>query len=170
MLNFSQKINLKELPIYIELIERVDNGEHFNIDLEQRSMKVGNEYLIKNGEYDKSRHVFDMMHRDMYSLHVVLHTISAMYDRYKYSIPSERSENKRKKYFKALPIEDIPDEKLLTAEKRETMQAMLEGFILCAIITDQFKWDEEIMGKWFYQSKNDPDLVILRSWIENKNN
>ena len=86
---------------------------------------------------------------------------------YKYSLPSERSDSKRKKYFKALPIEKIPDAKLLIAGRRETMQAALEGFILCAIITDQFKWDEKIMGKWFYQSENDPDLVLLRSWVEN---
>jgi hypothetical protein len=31
-----------------------------------------------------------------------------------------------------------------------------------------FKWDEETMGKWFWQSKKDKDLVILRQWIEGK--
>ena len=130
-------------------------------------MKVGKEYLIKNGEYDTSREVFDMMHRDVYSLQVVLRIIRQFYKNYKYSLPSERSDSKRKKYFKALPIEKIPDNELLIAGRRETAQAVLEGFILCAIVTNQFKWDEEIMGKWFYQSKKAPDLVILRSWIEN---
>ena len=46
--------NVKEVPIYVELIERVDSGEPFSIDFEKRSMKVGKEYLIKNGEYDNS--------------------------------------------------------------------------------------------------------------------
>ena len=167
MFNLNKNVNLKEMPIYIELIERVDNGESFNIDFEKRTMKVGKEYLIKNGEYDTSREVFDMMHREIYSLQVALRMIRELYKNYKYSLPSERSDSKRRKYFKALPIEEIPDDKLLIAEKRETMQAALEGFILCAIITDQLKWDEEIMGKWFYQSEKDPDLVLLRSWIEN---
>ena len=130
-------------------------------------MKVGKEYLIKNGEYDTSREVFDMGHREIYDLYSVLHMLRMLYQNYKYSLPSERSDSKRKKYFKALPIEEIPDDKLFIAERRESAQARLEGFILCAIITGQFKWDEEIMGKWFYQSENDPDLVILRSWIEN---
>lgn len=167
MLKFSKDVNLKELPIYVELVARVDNGEPFSIDFEKRSMKVGREYLIKNGEYDTSREVFDMMHRDIYSLKVALHMLRELYKNYKYSLPSARSDSKRKKYFKALPIEQIPDDKLLIAGRRETMQAALEGFVLCAIITDQFKWDEEIMGKWFYQSEKDPDLVLLRSWIEN---
>jgi hypothetical protein len=168
MLKFSKDVNLKELPIYVELVARVDNGEPFSIDFEKRSMKVGKEYLIKNGEYDTSREVFDMMHIDIYSLQVALHMLRELYKNYKYSLPSERSDSKRKKYFKALPIEQIPDDKLLIAGRRETMQAALEGFILCAIITDQLKWDEEIMGgKWFYQSEKDPDLVLLRSWIEN---
>lgn len=168
MFGFSENINLKKLPIYVELIERVDGGETFNIDFEKRSMKVGNEYLVKNGEYDTSREVFDIMHRDIYGPYVVLRIIRQFYGNYKYSLPSERSDRKRKKYFKVLPIEQIPDDKLFIAERRETMQAMLEGFILCAIVTGQFKWDEEIMGKWFYQSKTDPDLILLRSWIENK--
>ena len=160
---------MKGLPIYVELITRVDNGESFSVDFEKRNMKVGKEYLIKNGEYDTSREVFDMGHREIYDLYVALHMVRMLYQHYKYSLPSERSDSKRKKYFKALPIKEIPDDKLLIAERRETAQARLEGFILCAIITNQFKWDEEIMGKWFYQSKNDPDLVILRSWIEGGN-
>jgi hypothetical protein len=167
MLRFSKDVNLKELPIYVELVARVDNGESFSVDFEKRSMKVGNEYLIKNGEYDTSREVFDMGHKDIYDLYVALRMLRMLYQNYKYSLPSERSDSKRRKYFKALPIEKIPDDKLLIAERRETAQARLEGFILCAIITDQFKWDEKNMGKWFYQSEKDPDLVLLRSWIEN---
>ena len=167
MFGFNKNINLKELPIYVELIERVDRGEPFSIDFEKRSMKVGKEYLIKNGEYDKSREVFDMMHREIYSLQVALHIIRQFYQNYKYSLPSERSDNKRRKYFKALSIEEMPDKYLFNAERREITQAKLEGFILCMMLKDKFVWTEDI-GKWFWQSKNDPDLVILRNWIENK--
>ena len=53
------------MAIYQELIERVDNGETFCIDFEKRNMKVGKEYLIKNGEYDVSREVFDMVQDEM---------------------------------------------------------------------------------------------------------
>lgn len=157
------------MPIYLELIERVDNGETFSIDFEKRSMKVGKNYLIKNGEYDTSRELFSVYH-DISDLYVILHMIRDLYKSYKYSLPSERNDNKRRRYFKALSVDELTDEQLIKADKRETKQAALEGFILCSILTGQLKWDEAIMGKWFYQSVNDPDLVILRSWIENKNN
>ena len=146
------------MSIYLELIERVSDGETFHIDFEKRNMKVGNEYLIKDGEYE-----------DVYSLHVALHMIRELYRNYKYSLPSERSDNKRRKYFKALPMEEITDEQLMVAERREITQAALEGLVLCLIVSGQLVWDEEIMqGKWFWQSKSDPDLVLLRSWVEGK--
>lgn len=158
------------MSIYLELIERVDNGETFSIDFEKRTMKVGKNYLIKNGEYDTSRELFCKLSPDIYSIQVALHMIRDLYRTYKYSLPSERSDNKRRKYFKALSVDELTDEQLMVAQKRETSQAALEGFILCAILAGQLTWDESIMGKWFYQSEKDPDLVILRSWIENKNN
>ena len=154
----------------MELIERVEDGESFNIDFEKRNMKVGRDYLIKNGEYDTSRALFSKLDQDFYSLNVVLHMIRDLYKTYKYSLPSERSDSKRKRYFKALSVDELTDEQLMVAKKREPAQAALEGFILCAILAGQLVWDEAIMGKWFYQSKNDPDLVILRSWIEGKIN
>ena len=59
---------------------------------------------------------------------------------------------------------------MATGERREVARAKLEGFVLCMIVNELFVWNETEIGKWFWQSKNDPDLVILRSWIENKNN
>jgi len=154
------------MTIYEELLLRVENGETFHIDFEKRTMKVGNDYLIKNGEYDTSRNLFNRK-GDPTTMELVLGTIDVLYDRYKYSLPSERSDNKRRTYFKALPIEEIPDERLFLANRREITKARLEGFILCIALEGSFVWDEKTMGKWFYQSKNDKDLVILRKWIEN---
>lgn len=159
------------MSIFLELIERVDNGETFHIDFENRTMKVGKDYLIKNGEYDTSRELFCTLYPEPYSLQVTLHMIRELYRNYKYSLPSERSDSKRKKYFKALSIDELTDEQLMRARKRETTQAELEGFVLCSIIADHLVWDENVMGgTWFYQRPSDPDLVILRSWIETKQN
>lgn len=149
------------MTIFSELMQRVDSGETFQIDFQKRNMKVGKTYLIKNGEYDFERRLgLEWQESD------ILKIIEELYSNYKYSLPSERNDNKRKKYFKALSMEELTDKQLMIAGRREGAQARLEGFILCAIISGKFKWTED-MGKWFYQSKNDPDLVILRSWIEN---
>lgn len=159
------------MSIYSELVERVDNGETFSIDFEKRTMKIGKDYLIKNGEYDTTRELLGKLYEEPYSLQVVLHMIRELYKNYKYSLPSERSDSKRKKYFKALSVDELTDEQLMCGGKRETTQAALEGFVLCSVIAGHLVWDEDVMqDKWFYQSANDPDLVILRSWVENKNN
>lgn len=155
------------MSIYEELIQRVSDGETFHIDFEKQTMKIGKQKVIDCGEYDESR---TLCTNTLLEMSDVLSWLETLYERYRYSLPSERSENKRKKYFKALPIEKIPDELLMTAERREIAQARIEGFILCMVLEGQFIWDEEELGKWFYQSVNNPDLVILRSWVENKNN
>ena len=160
------------MSIYLELIERVENGEPFSVNFEKRTLKVGKDYLIKAGETYTEQDLFGRFNfYSDYTTRVVLHSIHERYRAYKYSLPSERSDNKRRKYFKALSIDELTDEQLIVATKREISQAALEGFILCMVLTGQLTWDDEIMGgKWFYQYKNDPDLVILRSWIETTQN
>jgi hypothetical protein len=148
------------MTIYAELMTRVDAGESFSIDFEKRNIKVGKQFLVKNGEYDSERKLILSPTMD------ILQIIEELYRSYKYSLPSERNDSKRKRYFKALSIDELTDRQLLIGCKREGAQARLEGFILCMVLSGYFKWTEEL-GKWFWQSKNDPDLVILKSWIEN---
>lgn len=154
------------MSIYYELIRRVESGETFYIDFEKKTMKVGNKFLIKDGVFDENRKLTNIL--DSMELEDIIQHIEEEYYYYKFSLPSERNDNKRKKYFKALSINELTDEQMIFAHNRELAQCRLEGFILCAILAGKFKWNEEKLGKWFYQSKNDPDLVILRKWIENK--
>ena len=151
------------MTIYGELITRVDVGEKFHIDFEKRNMKVGKQFLIKDGKYDEERKLIGSTSVDVMSI------IEELYQSYKYSLPSERSCNKRKQYFKALRVDELTDRQLMTGCLREGAKARLEGFMLCMILNGTLKWDES-WGTFFWQSKNDPDLVILRSWIENNNN
>ena len=157
------------MSIYLELLERVCGGESFHIDFEKRNMKVGKSYLIKEGEYEETQELLGESFGNVHCLEDLLFELECLYRVYKYSLPSERSDNKRRKYFKALPMEEITDEQLIAAERREFSQAVLEGFVLCMIVGGQLVWDENVMrGKWFWQSNNDPDLVVLRSWVEGK--
>jgi hypothetical protein len=45
----------------------------------------------------------------------------------------------------------------------------LELYLLCQILGG-FRWNPETMGHWFWQSRTDRDLVILREWVEPDNN
>lgn len=152
------------MSIYYEVLERVESGERFYINFEKRTMKVGSETLVDNGEYDSSKALFD----GAYDSKSLLDMIATLYRIYKYSLPSERSDAKRKKYFKALSVDELTDEELIVGMPREKAKYMLEAFILCMIIDGYFVWNEELHGKWFYQCPSDPDLVILRSWVEGK--
>ena len=151
------------MTIYEELTQRVSDGETFYINFKNRSMKIGKKFIIADGVSDAER---ELIAYDCTNIVEILGIIESLYADYKYSLPSERSDSKRKKYFKALPIEEITDEQLMVAQRREVAQAKLEGFILCMILNGKLKWTNE-MGKWFWQSKNDPDLVILKNFIEN---
>ena len=154
------------MTIYAELVQRVADGESFDIDFEKRTLKIGKDKIVNKGKYDAERKFFNTPLET--GLLGILNCIEILYEKYKFSLPSERSDSRHKKYFKALSIEEIPDEQLMVAERREVARAKLEGFIFCMILDGQFIWDEPLMGKWFWQSKHDPDLVILKKWIENK--
>ena len=150
------------MSIFLKGLERVENGERFHIDFEQRTMKIGQVKVIDNGEYDISQVLCDERFADSRTL---LDKVRELYIVYKFSLPSERSDKKRKKYFKALPIDELTDEQLIYGTRREVAQYMLEAFILCAILNGDFVWDDEIHGKWFFQDKIEKDLVILKNWI-----
>ena len=150
------------MSIFFKGLERVENGERFHIDFEKRTMKIGQAKVIDNGEYDTSQVLYDEKFDNSRTL---LDKARELYVAYKFSLPSERSDKKRKKYFKALPIDEITDEQLIYGMRREVAQYMLEAFVLCAIINGDFIWDDEIHGKWFYQDKLEQDLVILKNWI-----
>ena len=151
--------------IYHEMLERVESGERFHINFEKRTMKVGGKVIIDKGMYDTSKELYN---GEIYSPEVLLHMIRELYRNYKYSLPSERSDSKRRKYFKALSVDELTDEQLIVGQPREIAQFAIEAFILCTILSGDFVWDEKIMGKWFYQHPSDPDLIILKSWIEGK--
>ena len=153
------------MTIYEELVQRVTEGETFYVNFKNQSLKIGKKFVITDGLYDDKRTLYTTSELEMSD---VLSYIEMLYKKYKYSLPSERSDSKRRQYFKALPVDKLTDKQMATGERREIARAKLEGFILCMIVDGFFVWDEKEMGKWFYQSKNDPDLVILRRWIENK--
>lgn len=152
------------MTIYEELIKRVEEGEPFYINFKNQALKIGKKFVISDGFYDEGRTLYTDSELEMSD---VLSYIETLYENYKYSLPSERSDSKRRQYFKALPVDKLSDKQMATGERREVARAKLEGFILCMIVDGFFVWNEEEMGKWFYQSDRDPDLVILRNWIEN---
>ena len=83
--------------------------------------------------------------------------LEAAYATYKHSIPSEKTMHRTARFY-ALPESELSDDDMLYGMSREQaerdLEQALQGFVM-----------PEGAG-WFWQSENDPDLVVLRSWCK----
>ena len=148
--------------IYQNAVAAVENGARFQVDFKSRSLKIDGKSVISDGNFEGELGV------ELYNEAECLSQLETLYSRYKYSIPSERSESKARKYFKSLPESELMDDDMMFGEQRDKAQIELELYLLCQIILG-FQWDAKTMGTWFWQSKKDKDLVILREWVEPSN-
>lgn len=156
-------MNNSNINIYQKAIQAVEDGASFKIDFQSRSLKLNGKYVIKEGKYEDELGVPCCNEKEF------LANVEELYRTYKHSVPSERSESKSRQYFLAFPERSLSDDAMLYGERRDKAQIELELYILCQILGG-FKWNLEKMGRWFWQSKVDKDLVILRHWIEPNNN
>ena len=148
--------------IYQESVQAVKDGAKFRVDLERRNLTIDGKKIITNGEYEGE------LGMSLATLDDFLYTVERLYTFYKHSVPSERSESKSRRYFKALPEPELSDEDMLYGKRRDPAQIELELYILGQVLLG-LKWDEAVMGKWFWQSTEDKDLVMLRKWFEPNN-
>ncbi len=149
--------------IYQEAVQAVEEGAKFKVDFQSRSLTLDGKFIIQNGKYEGDLGVSGCSEDDFFT------NVEELYHCYKYSVPSERSESKSHQYFMALPERKLSDDDMLFGQHRDKAQIELELYVLCQIING-FKWNPDTMGKWFWQSKADRDLVILRDWVEPNSN
>lgn len=147
--------------IYEQALAKVENGSRFRVNFQNRSLKIDGKYVIKDGKYDGELGV-ELTDSP-------LEQITQLYTRYQHSLPSERSENKRKCYFKSPPEHLLNDEDMLYGRSREYTQIALELYVLGVILNGSLKWDDFAKGLWFWQSPENKDLILLREWIEPQN-
>lgn len=145
--------------IYQDAVSAVENGQRFRVNLKERSLKIDGKYIIEKGVFVGELGVEPVSREDCLSV------IEGLYERYKHSLPSERSESKSQKYFRALSESQLDDDDMMYGEQRDIAQIKLELYVLCQVLNG-FTWDSKAMGNWFWQSPADPDLIILKDWIE----
>ena len=163
------------MSIYAELLDAVDNGRKIKVDLINKSLWIDKRQYIREGEIvneqNKSKELIEPNDLCSYGWAEADKLneepwlwIENLYKEYKHSVPSEDGNNKS--YFKALPVDELTDSELAYNLNRDFMQAVLEGYILLASLVGWLKCDWRIEKHWFWQNYDDPDLVVLRSWIE----
>ena len=139
---------------YDEIIKAVEDGAKFTINFQKRTCRVNGKLI------DLSDCNFPPLRDE-----VIIKQIEELYDNYKHSVPSERSESHRRHYFKALPEKELSDEDMMYGERREVARCKLELYVVLCLFEGQLTWHDE-WGTWFWQSDKDKDLIILRDWIE----
>lgn len=143
---------------YEDIVESVRNGSKFNISFEERRVRL-------NG---KEIDITDLGIPET-NLDEALRLIENHYISYKRSVPSERNDSKRRRYFEADKMENLSDRELCCNEQREVAQVDLELLVLGLIINGSLIWnDEKMNGTWFWKSKRYPELIILKDWIGEK--
>lgn len=159
------------MSIYTDLLDAVDNGKKFKVDLINKSLWINKKQIIKEGEIvnerDKSKELIEKWDLALNFASMSLDEnpwscIEILYKEYKHSIPSENSN--KKSYFKALLVDELTDADLAYGYNRNYSQAMLEGYILLGSLKGWIKW--EYGDHWFWKSDEDENLVIIRNWIE----
>lgn len=144
--------------IFEETLEAVRNGHRFKVDLEGRNLKVNNKFIIDNGEFEGEFGI-DIPDNPVAEIELLFH-------KYQHSRPSERNDARTRRYFRALPEEELSTIDMLYGISREEAQVGLELYILGAILQNKLDWEAMGGGSWFWQSNNEPSLIILRSWCE----
>ena len=86
-----------------------------------------------------------------------IENLETAYAIYKHSIPSERTMGRTPRFY-ALPESELSNDDMLYGVPREQAERDLEKAL------QGFQMPEG--AGWFWQSENDPDLVVLRSWTE----
>ena len=142
------------MELYDEIINSVSSGSVFNVDLKKKVLQL-----------DKNNIPLDNISVDISSSEDMLSTIHKLFERYKHSVPSERSEGKRRRYFKALKLSEIDYDDFMFGEGRDTAQIKLELYVLLSSIYYKNFWEEIFKEYFFYQSDKDKDLIILKDWV-----
>lgn len=136
----------------------ISEGKGFSVDLINKNLIVAKKKIVTERKYDGYSGFPDMTEDEC------LDAIRELYREYKHSIPSERTQSKRRNYFYALQEKDLESDDMFYGEYREIAQARLEIFLLFAVIEKRFHWKEELWG-WFYQDKEEGNLILLKQWV-----
>ena len=140
---------------YEEIIEEVRNGSKFMVDFKERSVKINGKKIDTTD-----------LGVPQTSINEALSLIESHYFNYKRSVPSERNDSRRRRYFKADKVDNLSDKELCCNEEREVAQIDLELLVLGLILNGSLVWDNEVMGgNWFWVSRKYPTLVILKEWL-----
>ena len=133
-----------------------DIGNYISLGCMQNAMrtsKAAYDTLVRSLNVSEKRTAKSEKSSDATSIE----ELEAAYAVYKHSIPSERTMGRTPRFY-ALPESELSNDDMLYGVPREQAERELEKALA------GFDYPEG--AGWFWQSDNDPDLVVLRSWTK----
>lgn len=127
------------------------------INLKNKSMRAGKKKLVDKGKPAEDFQIDQTP--------VTIDLLEQLYKEYKYSIPVDVKFHNE--YFKALPLEEMPDNALILGKSRIEAKINLEKTILMGVLNKSLTWDMFTSNPdhYFWVSPNDKDFIILKEWI-----
>lgn len=123
------------------------------VDLDTQSMYDGKKPLIQNGKPIGDYKLPDDK--------ISFSTIENLYQIYKHSVPN--MVKYKKTYFKVESEKESSINFLINGANRQNAKEKLESTLLIGILNHSLIWPDN--KKWFWQSNQDKDLVLLRKWF-----
>lgn len=145
----------------IRICQRCAEGvipyEHISIDLNTRTIQIGEQTVLHHGMLSDTFHIHGLIcfEGDPYA------EIERLYAQYKRSVPS-RHERLNRGYFKALSSDALSMQELENNMYRTEARIRLEGFICLASCERLIPWH---VPRHFFWRGTDPDCIVYRNWI-----
>lgn len=124
------------------------------VNLDTRTAKRNGKLIIRHGKPVNGYSVSENP--------VTFCLLENLYHTYKYSAPDRI--RPRHPYFKALGHGELPAAAVVAGANRQRAREKLEMAILEGSINGSLTWPES--AGWFWRSQAEPDLVVLRKWVE----
>lgn len=153
-------------------IRDMGSTDQLKFDLENKSIRCGNGYIVQNGRYcvdwlDLSDGTFYLLNDSFFNMNIKdpYVFVEELFKEYIVSRPSSIGA-KNKGNFRAKTSDELSFDQLINGQDRLELQYRLEAFILLGALKGIFKWENN--KHWFWKSKNVPGLILYKNWLINK--
>lgn len=150
----------------------VGDTQCLSFDLKQHDIYADRKhYLMKNGEWIIKKikvgdEVFTIDNMTLIGeIENPYSVIEELFEANYVSVPSAREE-KIHHSFTTFPTKRMNIQQLMNNAPRTETRYALEGFVLCAVLSQQIKWSNA--DRWFWRSERCPKLILWRDWFERK--
>lgn len=155
------------MSLLYKVIQESKNNKRIKIDLKNKNLLIDNKYFIKNKEVDDSITNL-IVYNDLIDYGIDECDVNCwdvlynLYELFKYSVPRKNKKYQKKSYFKAIDHNELSDKELIENMDRTEIQNVLEAYVLICSLMGKLVINNQ---HWFWQSKEDKDLIVLKEWL-----